>query len=742
MNSSLINGIASGDTKQNSTVLWARSTSEGEVTFEYSTDSNFSTIAGTEKANVTDTNVPVKVEIEGLTAGTEYYYRVTDANGDTAVGEFQTSAEVGDYQGFRFGATGDWQQAPPYPSLKNADEKDLELFVKLGDTIYADLETPALPGVTQARTLSDFRTKQAEVLTTRFDLNTVPELYASTSILATIDDHEIVDNFAGGAAPGDSPDAPDIGSSDEPIFTDDVEFVNDTQAYEDALQAYQEYHPIQNKFYGETGDSRTAGERKLYRYNTYGSDASVIMLDSRSFRDDQIDPANLTDPSDATRFLTEAYNPSRTLLGRQQVEDLKADLLDAEQKGITWKFITIPEPIQNFGLLNAEDRFEGYAAERTEILKFIDDNDIDNVVFMAGDFHGTIVNNLTYQTAPGTEQIATNAFEIVTGPVAFDNGLFGPTVANLATAAGLITPEQKAFYDTLPVAGDTDSELNDKDDFIKNLLVEQTTPLGYDPVGLNNNLAQAENLIDAELLQGDYTSTHTFGWTEFDIDQETQALTVTTYGIEPYSEEELLANPDAITSREPQIVTQFVVNPQEVDPLSATLIDTSNTDADGNVMEVIDLSAYDAGQTVTASYEINREADYDNNVYFYTVNDADGNIDGIATDASGYIQAALNNVINPSQGLTTPDEQITTGTLEMTGGDMLGVLIIADGTIGEAQNNLDSVEGVYFSYLGANTDDGSFDHIKFEDGMFKFEDLVNGGDKDFNDIEITIEFTV
>ncbi|GEM_PF-156713 len=740
---SLINGIASGDTTQNSTVLWARSTFEGEVTFEYSTDAEFNSVIATVTANVDNINVPVKVEIEGLTPGTQYYYRVTDAAGASAIGEFKTSAEVGNYQGFRFGATGDWQQAPPYPSLKNADDRDLDLFVKLGDTIYADLETPALPGVSQARTLDDFRTKQGEVLTSRFDLNTVPELYASTSILATIDDHEIVDNFAGGAAPGESPDAPDIGSSTEPLFTDDVEFVNDTQAYEDALQAYQEYHPIEDKFYGETGDSRTEGERKLYRYNNYGSDAAVIMLDSRSFRDAQIDPASLTDANDAGRFLAEAYDPTRTLLGRQQVEDLKADLLDAEEKGITWKFITIPEPIQNFGLLNAEDRFEGYAAERAEILQFIDDNDIDNVVFMAGDFHGTIVNNLTYQTAPGTEQIATNAFEIVTGPVAFNDGLFGPTVANLATAAGLITPEQKAFYDALPIAGDTDSELNDKDDFIKNLIVEQTTPLGYDPVGLNNNLAQAENLIDAELLQGDYVSTHTFGWTEFDIDAETQALTVTTYGIEPYSEAELLENSEAITSREPQIVSQFVVNPQEVDPLSATLIDTSNTDANGNEIELIDLRAY-AGRTVTANFEINREADYDNNVYFYTVDNPNGEIDGIAPDASGYLQAALNmnNVINPTNGLTTADEQTTTGSLEIAGGDILAIAIVADGTLADANNNLDNVEGVYFSYIGANTDDGSFDHIKFENNMFKFEDLVNGGDQDFNDLEIKMDFTV
>ena len=579
----LINGVASGDTTQDSTVLWTRSNVLGNVTFEYATDAHFNNIIGTVDAEVNDPNLPVKVEISGLTPGTNYYYRVTDNAGDTAIGEFTTAHEPGTYNGFRFGATGDWQQAPPYPSLANAAERDLDLFVKLGDTIYADLETPALVGVSQARELFDFRTKHGEVLTSRLGLNTVPELYASTSILATIDDHEIVDNFAGGAAPGDSPDAPDIGSSDQPLFTDDVEFVNDTQVYENALQAYQEYHPLQDRFYGDTGDARTANERQLYRYNTYGSDAAVIVLDSRSFRDDQIDSLDFSDPNDPNRFLGEAFDPSRTLLGRQQVEDLKADLLDAQANGITWKFITIPEPIQNFGLLNAEDRFEGYAAERNEILQFIDENNIDNVVFLAGDFHGTIVNNLTYQSTPGGEQIATNAFEIVTGPAAFNNGLFGPNVIDIALTAGLITQEQKAIYDSLPIANDTDSEINDRDDFIKSLLQEQISALGYDPVGLNNNLDIANGAIDAQLLQGDYVASHTFGWTEFDIDAETQQLRVITYGIDAYSEEELLANPDAIINLTPKVVSEFVVNPTAVTATSEEFTSVFGTSEDDNL---------------------------------------------------------------------------------------------------------------------------------------------------------------
>lgn len=171
-----------------------------------------------------------------------------------------------------------------------------------------------------------------------------------------------------------------------------------------------------------------------------------------------------------------------------------------------------------------------------------------------------MVNNLTYQPGPGQKQIATSAFEITTGSVAFD-APFGPTVAELATAVGLLTPEQKAFYDSLPVSNDADSLLNDKDDFIKQLVNNGLNSLGYDPVGLNVNLPQADGLIQASLLQGDYVATQTYGWTEFDIDPATQALTVTTYGIPYYSAAELLSNSAAITGLTPTVVSQFEVMP-------------------------------------------------------------------------------------------------------------------------------------------------------------------------------------
>ncbi|MEM1395252.1 MAG: FG-GAP-like repeat-containing protein [Cyanobacteria bacterium P01_H01_bin.150] len=164
----------------------------------------------------------------------------------------------------------------------------------------------------------------------------------------------------------------------------------------------------------------------------------------------------------------------------------------------------------------------------------------------------------------------------------------------------------------------------------------------------------------------------------------------------------------------------------------------------GSEMEVIDLTG-NPGETVIANFEIDRDAAYDNNVYFYKVDGDDGNIGGLTPDDNGYLQTALNNVVNPDFGLSaTQDATSTTGSLSLEGGDILGVVIVADGTLEQAISNIDSVEGVYLSYMGAgaSTDNGTFDHIRFNSttSTFEFEDLPNGGDQDFDDLKIKIDF--
>ncbi len=513
------------------------------MNFEYATTPDFSTIVGRKTVNVTNTTQPVKVLVDGLTPGTNYYYRVSDVGGGTATGKFSTAATSTTRAGLKFGVSGDWRgELAPYPAISNADTANLKFFVQLGDTIYADVPSPGLKDskgvkIPQATTLEDYRAKHSEVYSLRYGQNTWSDLRASTSILATIDDHEVYNDFAGMSPSGTG-------------------LTNDNPFYENGLQSFQEYNPISDQFYSQTGDNKIDGERKLYRYNTYGSDAAIFVLDARSFRDTELLPVtNLGDLTQVGNFLAQSFNPNRTLLGRPQVEDLKKDLLRANNNGITWKFIMLSGPIQNLGVAAASDRYEGYAAERTELLKFIDDNKIKNVVFVTADFHGTIVNNLTYQTAPGQAQIPTGAWEIITGSVAYD-APFGPTVAGL-----FLTPQQKAIYNSLPATNDVDSTVNDKDDFIKQSVNSSLQAFGYDPIGLNNNLSQADGLINSKLIQGDYIATHTYGWTEFNIDPVTQKLSVTTYGVKPYTEAELVANPTAVINLEPQIVSQFEVNP-------------------------------------------------------------------------------------------------------------------------------------------------------------------------------------
>ena len=121
--STLPNGVASGDVTQTSAVLWAHSTAIGDVTFEYSTFEDFGIIDGNQTVVVTDVNQPVKVEINGLIPATQYYYRVIDAQNNTATGRFRTPWEPGINVGLHFGASGDWQQPPPFPSLKNVPER-------------------------------------------------------------------------------------------------------------------------------------------------------------------------------------------------------------------------------------------------------------------------------------------------------------------------------------------------------------------------------------------------------------------------------------------------------------------------------------------------------------------------------------------------------------------------------------------------------------------------------------------
>ena len=522
----LPNRVAAGDVTTTRAVLWSRSSVAGSVTFSIA-DNQAMIGAVTRTVLVADPIVPAKVAFGGLSPATRYFYKVTSPSGGTDSGTLKTASASTSIQGLRFGVSGDSRgDLMPFNAITNAATSGLDFFVMLGDTVYADVTSPVLPGVAQCQTLTEFSLKHSEVLTGSAGLNAMADLRRSTSLWATIDDHEVTNDFSGGSAP-----------SSDPRFDNTGAFINETFLYSAGMRAFLNYQPAYRTFYGATGDARTANKRKLYRKQRYGGDAAIFVTDARSFRDVGLPPVtNPNDTAQVTAFLINSFNPSRTMLGRAQVDELKSDLLAAESQGTKWKFVMVPEPIQNLGVFAASDRFEGYAAERTELLAFIQTNNIKNVVFVAADIHGTLVNNLTYQTGPGQPQILTGAFEVTTGAIAY-NAPFGPTVAGLAAQLGLITPAQYQTYLSLPTAF--------KDAFVQQLVDAQVTPLGYDTVGL------AGSPINATLLAGGYTATHVYGWTEFEIAPTTGVLTVTTWGVDPASAGAL-----------PSVQNRFQVAPQ------------------------------------------------------------------------------------------------------------------------------------------------------------------------------------
>ncbi len=331
--------------------------------------------------------------------------------------------------------------------------------------------------------------------------------------------------------------------------------MNDTQRYENGVQAFQEYYPLATEYYGRVGgDGRMDDELCLYRMRTFGNDAALFILDGRSFRDAPIARPDLTSPADVTRFLEESYTRDRTLLGDAQLARLKQDLLAAKLMGITWKIVAIPQPIQQLLIGSVQDRYEGFAAERADLLAFIHENEIQNVVFVAADIHGTLVNNLSYRLDPDDAPTLTTAWEVSVGSVAA-SGPVGPGIVVQGTQDGWVTQEEWDFYQSLPVRNDADDEVDDKDDFVKALLNDLLAERNYPPIGLT------EGVVDAQLLRGDYLATQTYGWTEFRIDRVTQTLSVTTWGIAPYSDRELAEQPDEVLSRVPKVASRFEVLP-------------------------------------------------------------------------------------------------------------------------------------------------------------------------------------
>jgi Ca2+-binding RTX toxin-like protein len=173
----------------------------------------------------------------------------------------------------------------------------------------------------------------------------------------------------------------------------------------------------------------------------------------------------------------------------------------------------------------------------------------------------------------------------------------------------------------------------------------------------------------------------------------------------------------------------------ETRPLGA--IDSTN---EGLVLDFSQLVA----PTNPVKCTLYRDAAYNDSVGFYKVLDASGAIqtsDGILKPGdTGYVQAAIRNALDKAFGAGTDLNVNDRGTKNidmLLDKSMYMPIVVADGTLAAAANG-HHLDRTYTAFLGANSD--KTDHIRLlGDNTFGFEDLVGGGDRDFNDLIIKVE---
>ena len=169
----------------------------------------------------------------------------------------------------------------------------------------------------------------------------------------------------------------------------------------------------------------------------------------------------------------------------------------------------------------------------------------------------------------------------------------------------------------------------------------------------------------------------------------------------------------------------FTVQITETDPGFGTQLQG------GQEGEIIDLRDQDqVTGMIPAVFGVNSDAEYDNSFGFYVIDDSNGRIGDLLPGDPGYAEAAVSQQLDTDAGLPA--------------GTLVAPFIIADGTSEEflAENPLNqSGEDVmaYFTFMGANPD--GVDHVRLlGDNTIGFEDEWNGGDRDYNDLVVQVNF--
>ncbi|MFD5318530.1 alkaline phosphatase D family protein [Streptomyces sp. NPDC127098] len=377
-------GVASGDPLPDGVVLWTRLAPDPlapfggmdrrtyPVRWEVATDERFSRVVRRGTTHVgPEFSHSAHVDVRGLEPWREYFYRFRCGGFISPVGRTKTapspeqlvprlSLAFASCQAIWEG----WYTA--YRDLA-ARRHDVVLF--LGDYIYEFGNDRGIrPGdgdehnTRQAVTLDDYRQRYAYY---KLDPD-LQEAHHSAPWIVVLDDHEVVDNWA------------DLNAGSTPSDQFLVRRAN-------AFRAYWEHMPLRS------AQTPQGPDMQLYRRLGYGRLAEFSMLDTRQYRDDQVNGDGIKPPNDATA------DPARSLLGLPQERWLLDGLTASDAR---WNVlghqtaITLLDTVSGPNVAVPMDTWDGYSASRDRLLGGIAERGIQNVVSLAGDLHRSVVSDL------------------------------------------------------------------------------------------------------------------------------------------------------------------------------------------------------------------------------------------------------------------------------------------------------------------------------------------------------------
>jgi Domain of unknown function (DUF4114)/Vanadium chloroperoxidase N-terminal domain len=168
----------------------------------------------------------------------------------------------------------------------------------------------------------------------------------------------------------------------------------------------------------------------------------------------------------------------------------------------------------------------------------------------------------------------------------------------------------------------------------------------------------------------------------------------------------------------------------------------------GAALPAFRTSGAPGGAANNLTVSVARAAAFNDSIGIYRVDDAEGcfdtNGDGLVdvrVGQDGYLQEALRRAALAPVALSqaTANNTSVSTSLTLAAGQSYGLLLVANGTIAQASANGSNLN-VFSSYSAANAD-GQNHLVRLGNGtteVFGFEDQFGGGDRDFNDIIVSV----